>query len=405
MPLPENIEEITERDLQGLIDNHVLELKKLEYKETLTINTEGEKKEFLADISSFANTTGGDIIYGIAEGPTHEPVTFVGLDITDIDELKLRLDSIIRDGIQPRIPNIHIKEIALQTNQYIIIIRIPKSWLNPHMVVFRGNSKFYSRASNGKYPMDVGEIRSAFIRSDSQIEKMKEFIQSRLSDINSGIYPVPFTNSPKLTLHIVPVSSFETQILENFQRLRSLSDSLLPMFNTLSFNVSFNADGFIVYTGSLDRPSRGYTQLFRNGVIEAVSSFSIGSNTPRIIPIDLIEWEIIGAVRKYTELLKMFNVEPPAYIFISLIGVKGLVHSGFTNLDGVPIQKDILILPNVELPIFGLLHREEESEQISELLKILKLPFDALSNSVGLPRSLSYDENGTWIRRLSDLTR
>ena len=43
------------------------------------------------------------------------------------------------------------------------------------MVAFKGSSKFYYRASNGKSQMDVGEIRSAFTQSDSLTQRMKEF--------------------------------------------------------------------------------------------------------------------------------------------------------------------------------------------------------------------------------------
>ena len=88
--------------MQHLIDESILEIKTLEYKEKLPeFNDEG-KKEFLADISSFANSSGGDIIYGIRED-NHLPKELVGVEIDDIDEIKRRLDGIIRDGIKPRI--------------------------------------------------------------------------------------------------------------------------------------------------------------------------------------------------------------------------------------------------------------------------------------------------------------
>jgi len=77
MPLP-NIDEITEADLQNLVNNAVLELKTLDYKRILPGNSDGEKKEFLADIVSFANSMGGDIIYGISENNNHVPTSLDG---------------------------------------------------------------------------------------------------------------------------------------------------------------------------------------------------------------------------------------------------------------------------------------------------------------------------------------
>jgi len=65
--IPKPIEAITTADIQSLIDNQVAENRSMEYKEALPGNSDDEKKEFLADLSSFANAGGGDIIYGLVE--------------------------------------------------------------------------------------------------------------------------------------------------------------------------------------------------------------------------------------------------------------------------------------------------------------------------------------------------
>ena len=85
--IPKNIDQITEKDLQDLIDNSVVERKTLEYKQSLPGNSDSEKKEFLNDISSFANTSGGDLIYGIIEDrDTGIPKTLEGLEIQNVDQ-------------------------------------------------------------------------------------------------------------------------------------------------------------------------------------------------------------------------------------------------------------------------------------------------------------------------------
>ena len=161
------------------------------------------------------------------------------------------------------------------------------------------------------------------------------------------------------------------------------------------FNYTFNVDGFISYSGRRTETSSAYVQIFRNGIIEATTSLISNS----VIGIDQIEDEIIYALREYSNKLKVLNVEPPAYIFLNLVGVKGLTlprTDRFDHIDSIPIQKDIITLPNFELQIFGMMTSEEESELLT---KSLKISFDALSNSVGLPRSYSYNEIGVWIRR------
>jgi hypothetical protein len=54
-------------DLQRLLSNRVPESRSLEYKQSLPGGNDADRKEFLADVSSFGNATGGDLIYGIAE--------------------------------------------------------------------------------------------------------------------------------------------------------------------------------------------------------------------------------------------------------------------------------------------------------------------------------------------------
>ncbi|MBA7577215.1 MAG: hypothetical protein GH159_00605 [Dehalococcoidia bacterium] len=156
-----DIEQVTKDDLQTLVDNAVLERKTLEYKQALPSNSDSAKKEFLADVSSFANASGGDLIFGITENKkTGAPKSLDGLSIENPDQEILRLENTIRDGIEPRIPSISTRSIPLDSAKVALIIRVPKSWSAPHRVIWGGHDKFFSRSSNGKYPLDVGELLS-----------------------------------------------------------------------------------------------------------------------------------------------------------------------------------------------------------------------------------------------------
>ncbi len=173
-----------EEDLQVLVDNSVLESKTIEYKQSLPSNSESDKKEFLADVSSFANASGGDLIFGIiADKKTGTPKSLEGLIIENIDQEILRLENMIRGGIEPRMPSVSTEPIKLSNSKFALIIRTPKSWICPHRVTFGGHDKFYSRSSNGKYPLDVGELRVAFNLSETITEKIRNFRQDRISKI------------------------------------------------------------------------------------------------------------------------------------------------------------------------------------------------------------------------------
>ena len=65
--LPLRFEEITIQDVLELVELKTAERRTLEYKERLSTGNREERTEFLSDVSSFANASGGDILYGIAE--------------------------------------------------------------------------------------------------------------------------------------------------------------------------------------------------------------------------------------------------------------------------------------------------------------------------------------------------
>ena len=49
------------------IDTKKAERRTLEYKQELPLESDEAKREFLSDIASFANSGGGDILYGIVD--------------------------------------------------------------------------------------------------------------------------------------------------------------------------------------------------------------------------------------------------------------------------------------------------------------------------------------------------
>ena len=65
--ISKSFSEIEAADITYLVHEAVPEGRTLEYKETLPSNSDNDKKEFLADVSAFANAAGGDLIYGISE--------------------------------------------------------------------------------------------------------------------------------------------------------------------------------------------------------------------------------------------------------------------------------------------------------------------------------------------------
>src|ERR1700730_9434315 len=102
--LPIRLAEATKEDVLALLSNEVTEDRSLDYKQALPGNADAERKEFLADVSSFANAAGGDIVFGVVEQrvdgrQTGVPEAVPGIPNLNADAEKLRLDNMVRDGI------------------------------------------------------------------------------------------------------------------------------------------------------------------------------------------------------------------------------------------------------------------------------------------------------------------
>lgn len=382
--IPKVIDHIEEQDLNNLVNNAVLEQKTIEYKQSLTINTDREKKEFLSDVCSFANASGGDLIFGIVENRnTGAPERLEGLNIENPDAEIRRINEIIRYGIEPRIPSLDIQPVKLSDSSTALVIRILKSWVSPHRVSFNKSDSFYSRNTNGKYRMDIGELRTAFTLSNSITEQIKKFREDRISDIYANETFVPLNENAKIILHLIPLSSISSGKTYDMSKLPVLS-----LFNSSFGEHRYNLDGYLAYSTSNVGIS-SYVQLFRNGIFEAVESSWL-KRSYLDIPSILFEEGIMNAFERYVSYLKDLSVGMPIFAFLTLVGTKGYV----MGLDqscrdrGNIIEKDILLIPEIVIENFDF-----------EVEKILKPWFDAVWNACGFSCSKNFDESGKWIGR------
>ena len=128
--LPAQLDSINESHLKDLVADGVQESRSIEFKAKLVWETDSDKKEFLADVSALANGGGGDLIFGIEEDQGAASAV-IGLDSFDLDKDRLRIESILRDGIAPRIVGIRVQPVVLSNGRMAIIVRVPNSLNRP----------------------------------------------------------------------------------------------------------------------------------------------------------------------------------------------------------------------------------------------------------------------------------
>lgn len=382
------LDKIALEDLEILVQNCVAEGKSMEFKLLLPGNSDKDKKEFLADVSSFANTLGGDLIFGIREekGIARK---IEGITVINVDEEIRKYDNLIRDGIEPRI-QVTIKPVKVDGEKGVFIFRVNKSWIGPHRVIFQGHDKFYARNSGGKYPLDTGELRVSFSLSNTLTDRIRQFKNERIAAVIADDTPVLLNRGGKIILHLIPLEAFSPNVSFAIRLIQDLQSKLQPIYSS-GWNHRQNLEGILIYAGNRRDQSRSYVQLYRNGIIEAVEGHLLRyDRETKQIPSIAYERELLKSLPKYLTFLKELGVNPPIFLFLTISGAKGfkmaVSHDRFEDDGSYPIDRDPLLLPESLIEAYDVDPKE-----------MLRPIFDLIWNACGFERSFNFDENGEWI--------
>jgi Putative DNA-binding domain len=381
------LEALTEADLQGLVANQVREGRRIEYKEAVGGGNEA-RREFLGDVSSFANAAGGDLLIGVAERDGAAS-GLPGMAADAVDTEVLRLENLTRDGIDPRIPAIATRGVPVgDGTREVLVMRIPRSWATPHMVTYRGLSRFYSRNSAGKYPLDVTEIRAAFVASESARTQLRSFRIERLGRLAANEGPVRLHAPAKIVLHVLPLTALDPSTQYDVVDLANSNNEAFRPLYTTGWSKRINFDGVVAFTPPFlgEEASGGYTQVFRSGAIEGVEGYLLSRDNA--IPSVAFEKTLIEGLGQFLRLLTEIGAPLPYVVGLALLGVRGYrmaVSESYIDRPQ-PIDRDDLVLPEV------LVEALPTAPQT-----VLRLLFDAIWNASGWPRSPFYDDQGAWI--------
>ncbi len=388
--IKKSLADIQEADLLTLIEQEVGEGRNIEYKREIYGSDDKGKYELKKDVTSLANSGGGDLIIGIEE-EGGIPRNITGVDV-DTDKEIARIENILHSGIEPRLPNIGSIGCKLKSGKSVLIIRVGNSWIKPHGIKANEHYKFFGRTSNGVYSYDWQQIRSAFLIAEGALDKIRSFHKERLFAISSGDAPLILQDGALLIIHLIPINAFDLESEYPVLELKRNHADLAPL-DSSGYSNQITIDGIVKYSRYSDSENvNTYTQFSKNGVLEIVNR-SLFANLlnpeEKYIPSLPLEREVIKGITHYISLYEKFQVIPPIFLFFSLIGVKGYrmsIPNEYSNFNRAPRSlKDIVQCSPQSIGDYKI-----------PAQTVLRPIFDQLWNAFGYEKSPYYDNQGNW---------
>lgn len=279
---------VSEKDLADLIANQVEEDLHLEYKGADSLlKIDIKKKEISKDVSSFANSDGGQIIYGIREfnepDKNHLPERVDPISRTEIS--KEWLEQVINSNIQPKIMGLLITPIQLSSSidHVAYIVTIPQA-KTAHQA---SDKRYYKRYNFMSVAMEDYEVKDVINRQMNPILKVE--VEPSSTIFYDDLLSIPFflSNSSikmakdiKLTVQINEPEDCRIESLQNLEDLSGLNPGKL---------VLGSKEDFSVYKGLALRVGKANLRVLKNPTILTFTTTIYGDNMEPVISTFRIE--------------------------------------------------------------------------------------------------------------------
>jgi len=391
MTLPNDLSSIEQVHIEQLVADQVREGPHLDFKRDLpTAWNDAAKHEFLADTTAFANSGGGDLIFGIDEDGQAQASRITPQVISNVDQEIRRLQDFLINLAEPRLPGVKVQAIQVSVagaDGHVIVVRVPQSWAGPHRV--KTNQHFFIRDGLRKRQLDVPEIRSLFLRTENQAQRLNDFRTERLGKILSGDAPQQLVDGPVLVVHLVPTQA--ALGLVQIDPVPYTNQRRLPIIGTSGGLARLNLDGALVVRNETSQgETHGYSQFFRNGFFESTLVLTRRMEDGRVLLASRdYERYLIALLGYFRGELDHLGINHECAVMLSLLRadeVKLGVQSdwGFDDPHQTLFDRKMLVLPDIVAP----------SAVSPE--KAMKPAFDLMWQAAGFVGSRNYNNFGEW---------
>ena len=160
------VNNLQKESLEEFLALRVQEGAYIDYKRKLSGKKKKEAhKEFLKDITAFANANGGLLVLGVKEPSEDQSVDDQIIGLEDGTELAKTLERLAASSVEPRIPGLLVNPVTISDTHAVVAVYIPNSMIKSHMVNYMKDRTFFIRHTESSVPMATHEIRDAVLNS------------------------------------------------------------------------------------------------------------------------------------------------------------------------------------------------------------------------------------------------
>ncbi len=335
-----------------------------------------------------ANSSGGDLVYGIDE-LDNGGLTLAPIAGESVDAATRRLGQVLDSGIEPRLVGVRMMEVRLREG-YALIVRVAPSFNGPHRFNMNGHTKFVSRTGTHTSELSYEQLRAAFDRTATLSERARVFCANRLELISEGKSPIPLISGPVCVLQAVPVTSMSSDFAVDVAALYrgGFERFMRPGWGGASR--SLNLDGLLVFPGARrDQGSVGYVQVFRTGALEAASYGGNFQNDRKLIPSTNVSMFYRQAIETSLHHFRRSGVVGPAVFSASLLNVGDYefgVGSQIFHFDALTADRPSMVLPE----------HWTDNVETADVDAVARPILDILWQAFSVERCLEYAQDGTW---------
>lgn len=200
------LDQITLDDIEALVTFQRGESRTLDFKQAFPANDHKGVRDFLADVTAFTDTNGGDIVLGVREDKNGVAAEVVGIDRAGLDQELRRVEDQLSALVDPRVPQFAVRELVRPDDRVVLVLRIGASLIAPHRVSHDKSSRFFRRANRRNYEMSTSELRQAFAASQDFPNRIRDLHRKAVEAIGGKDMPRRTIDQPTLIVTIAPLS-------------------------------------------------------------------------------------------------------------------------------------------------------------------------------------------------------